>query len=48
MGTIWPGALPTYKDWKTYQMSDHLVLWSAFKVDFAEDYLTDLAKPAAG
>lgn len=42
------GALPTYKDWKTYQMSDHLVLWSAFKVDFAEDYLTDLAKPAAG
>lgn len=38
------GKPPKYKEWKTYQMSDHLVLWSAFKVDFAEDYLTDLAK----
>lgn len=38
------GKLPSYKQWKTYQMSDHLVLWSAFKVDFATDYLADLAK----
>jgi hypothetical protein len=38
------GKPPKYKEWKTYQMSDHLVLWAAFKVDFAEDYLTDLAK----
>ena len=38
------GKLPKYKEWKTYQMSDHLVLWSAFKVDFAEDYLTDLSR----
>lgn len=37
------GRPPTYKDWKTYQMSDHLVLWAAFKVDFAETYLADLA-----
>lgn len=42
------GKPPKYKEWKTYQMSDHLVLWSAFKVDFTEDYLIDLAKPAAG
>lgn len=33
-----------YRDWKTYQMSDHLVLWAAFKVDFTEDYLTTLAE----
>lgn len=39
------GKPPTYKEWKTYQMSDHLVLWAAFKVDFADDYLADLAKP---
>ncbi|ATP19888.1 MULTISPECIES: endonuclease/exonuclease/phosphatase family protein [Sphingobium] len=39
------GNLPTYKEWRTYQMSDHLLLWSAFKVDFASDYLEDLAKP---
>ncbi len=39
------GKPPKYKEWKTYQMSDHLVLWSAFKVDFTEDYLTDLAQP---
>lgn len=37
------GKTPTYKDWRTYQMSDHLVLWAAFKVDFADDYLADLA-----
>ncbi|PVE22761.1 endonuclease [Microvirga sp. KLBC 81] len=42
------GKPPKYKEWKTYQMSDHLVLWSAFKVDFAEDYLTDLAKENVG
>lgn len=38
------GKPPKYKEWKTYQMSDHLVLWSAFKVDFAQDYLTDLSR----
>lgn len=38
------GAPRKYKEWKTYQMSDHLVLWAAFKVDFATDYLNDLAK----
>ena len=38
------GAKPAYKTWKTFQMSDHLVLWAAFKVDFAEDYLTQMAR----
>ncbi len=39
------GKPPAYREWKTYQMSDHLVLWSAFKVDFADDYLAELAAP---
>ncbi len=28
-----------YKDWRTYQMSDHLVMWLELKTDFCEDYL---------
>lgn len=38
------GAKPAYATWKTFQMSDHLVLWAAFKVDFTEDYLLKLAE----
>jgi hypothetical protein len=34
------GKPPKYAEWKTYLMSDHLVLWTAFKVDFADDYLS--------
>ena len=40
------GKLPTCKEWRTYQMPDHhLLLRSAFKVDFASHYLEDLEKP---
>ncbi len=28
-----------YKDWRTYQMSDHLVMWVQLRTDFGEDYL---------
>jgi endonuclease/exonuclease/phosphatase family metal-dependent hydrolase len=28
--------------WRTYQMSDHLPLWAEFRVDFADEYLTEL------
>lgn len=28
-----------YKRWRTYQMSDHLPLWVAFKIDFSDEYL---------
>jgi exonuclease III len=35
------GAM-TYKDWVTYQMSDHLPLWIEFKVNFSENYLNRL------
>ena len=29
--------------WPTYQMSDHLPLWAEFRVDFADEYLAELA-----
>jgi endonuclease/exonuclease/phosphatase family metal-dependent hydrolase len=32
----------SYKQWKTFQMSDHLPLWIEFKVDFSEKYLNKL------
>jgi Endonuclease/Exonuclease/phosphatase family len=28
-----------YKEWKTYQMSDHLPLWVEMKIDFSRKYL---------
>jgi hypothetical protein len=38
-------ANPTraYKDWRTYQMSDHLLLWVELKTDFSDAYLDELA-----
>jgi hypothetical protein len=35
-------AKPTirkFKDWRTYQMSDHLPMWVELKIDFADEYL---------
>lgn len=37
-------AQTQYNTWRTYQMSDHLPLWTEFRVDFATEYLTELAK----
>lgn len=31
-----------YKEWKTFQMSDHLPLWVEFEIDFSEQYLEKL------
>lgn len=28
-----------YKDWRTYQMSDHLLLWCELRIDFSQEYL---------
>ncbi|HEX9965466.1 MAG TPA: endonuclease/exonuclease/phosphatase family protein [Allosphingosinicella sp.] len=28
-----------YKDWRTYQMSDHLLLWCELRIDFSREYL---------
>jgi hypothetical protein len=32
----------TYKDWRTYQMSDHLLLWVELKIGYAREYLHEL------
>ncbi len=37
------GALTRYYNtWRTFQMSDHLPMWTELKVDFTEDYLESL------
>lgn len=32
-----------YKEWRTFQMSDHLVLWVELKIDFGKEYLEEAA-----
>jgi endonuclease/exonuclease/phosphatase family metal-dependent hydrolase len=32
-----------YKDWRTYQMSDHLPMWIELRVDFSREYLERIA-----
>jgi endonuclease/exonuclease/phosphatase family metal-dependent hydrolase len=34
--------LTQFRDWRTYQMSDHLPLWTEFHVDFADEYLASI------
>lgn len=36
------GAAKRYNDWRTYQMSDHLVMWVELRIDFAKEYLGTL------
>ncbi|MFL6844175.1 MAG: endonuclease/exonuclease/phosphatase family protein [Allosphingosinicella sp.] len=36
-----------YRDWRTYQISDHLLLWCELKIDFGPEYLTRLMEAAA-
>lgn len=38
------GNVPKYNDWRTYQMSDHLVLWTELQTDFSTGYLEFLSK----
>lgn len=33
-----------FKDWRTYQMSDHLPMWIELRVDFSPEYLERIAK----
>lgn len=35
-------TLKKYKEWRTYQMSDHLPLWVEMKIDFSRKYLADV------
>lgn len=37
-----------YNDWRTHQMSDHLLLWSELRIDFGEAYLKELAAEPVG
>ena len=39
-----PGDDWTFKDWRTYQMSDHLPMWLELRIDFADDYLNALSR----
>jgi hypothetical protein len=41
------GKAKKYNDWRTYQMSDHLLMWVELRIDFAKEYLGQLgATPA--
>lgn len=42
--TVTKMTAKAYKEWKTFQMSDHLPLWCEFKIDFSEQYLKYLKK----
>jgi len=33
-----------FKDWRTYQMSDHLPMWIELRVDFSHEYLERIAE----
>jgi len=37
-----------YADWRTYQMSDHLIMWAQFNVDKTDSYLDDVARAEPG
>lgn len=37
-----PGV--TYKDQRTYQMSDHLPMWLELRIDFGDDYLKKIVE----
>jgi hypothetical protein len=40
-----PTPLAQYKQWRTWQMSDHSPLWVKIEADFADNYLQDLTRP---
>jgi len=35
----------SFRDWRTYRMSDHLPMWVEFDIDRADDYLSHIAPP---
>ena len=37
-----------YKQWRTFQMSDHLLLWVELKIDFGTEYLEALSGAGSG
>jgi len=48
---LYAGAMPpkaAFNTWRTYQMSDHLIMWTEFGVDKTDAYLKTLAKAHSG
>ncbi|MFN0080532.1 MAG: endonuclease/exonuclease/phosphatase family protein [Prosthecobacter sp.] len=39
--------VPSFREWRSYQMSDHLPMWVELKVDFADEYLTGKSRVPA-
>jgi endonuclease/exonuclease/phosphatase family metal-dependent hydrolase len=37
-----------YRDWRTYQMSDHLPMWIELRIDFGDDYLESIVQLLQG
>lgn len=37
-----------FNTWRTYQLSDHLIMWTEFDVDRTDDYLKSLAREHSG
>ncbi len=46
---LWNGGPRGYyaSQWRSWQMSDHMLLWAALKVDFSDHYLDAIRKTAA-
>jgi hypothetical protein len=40
------GGKKQFDTWRTFQMSDHLVLWTELQIDFSENYLAVLLRSA--
>ena len=38
------GGKRKFDSWRTFQMSDHLVLWTELRIDFSENYLAVLLR----
>jgi endonuclease/exonuclease/phosphatase family metal-dependent hydrolase len=38
------GKVGYYEAWRTYQMSDHLPMWTEFKIEFGEEYLRGIVE----
>lgn len=38
------GSAGKYRDWRTYQMSDHMPMWIELRVDFSQEYLERIAE----
>lgn len=37
-----------YRDWRTFQISDHLPMWIELRMDFGDDYLEEISKGPKG